>query len=212
MSTIQEIINTHTSEMVVRTELEMNRHLLEIKEKLIRDLAEKYEFDVEEALEHFAEQEVGHLVHEDKPVTKTKTKTKKAKKVKDPNEPKRPTTAYFYFMKEKRAEVSEEAKTYAAEHESLASDAAKAYEEIADDASEEELADALLHQNNTKLEFDQAAQMTKTTEITKKLGAMWQLIKNGPDAKPYDDMNSADKIRYESEKLLYSSPSSPTSD
>ena len=32
-------------------------------------------------------------------------KTKKAKKIKDPNAPKRPMTAYFLFMAEKRAEV-----------------------------------------------------------------------------------------------------------
>ena len=32
-------------------------------------------------------------------------KSKKAKKIKDPNAPKRPMTAYFLFMGEKRAEV-----------------------------------------------------------------------------------------------------------
>ena len=32
-------------------------------------------------------------------------KTKKAKKIKDPNAPKRSMTAYFLFMGEKRAEV-----------------------------------------------------------------------------------------------------------
>ena len=32
-------------------------------------------------------------------------KTKKAKKIKDPNAPKRPMTAYFLFKGEKRAEV-----------------------------------------------------------------------------------------------------------
>ena len=198
MPTIQEIINTHTSEMVVQTELEMNRHLLEIKEKLIRDLAEKYEFDVEEALKHFAEQEVGSLVPEVK-------KVKKVKKVKDPNAPKKATTAYFFFMKAKRKEVSEEVNAHADAHELLASKAAKAYEDIADDASEEELADALKLKNHTKEELELATKMTATTQITKQLGAMWQLIKDTPEALPYHELNSADKTRYESETLLYSS-------
>ena len=34
-------------------------------------------------------------------------KTKKIKKIKDPNAPKRPMTAYFLFMGEKRAEVKQ---------------------------------------------------------------------------------------------------------
>jgi hypothetical protein len=158
MSTIQEIINTHTSEMVVQTELEMNNLLLEIKEKLIRDLAEKYDFDVEDALKHFAE-EVPMVKKE-----KKEKKVKKVKKVKDPNAPKKVTTAYFFYLKEKRSEVADELKGLSSK------------------------------------------------EIVKKISVMWNLIKDTDDANPYHALNAADKTRFASEMLLYSTPSSPTSD
>ena len=155
MQTIQKIINTHTSEMVVQTELEMNNLLLEIKEKLIRDLAEKYDFDVEDALKHFAEEV---------PMVKKEKKEKKVKKVKDPNAPKKATTAYFFYLKEKRSEVADELKGLSSK------------------------------------------------EIVKKVSVMWNLIKDTDDANPYHALNTADKTRFASEMLLYSTPSSPTSD
>ena len=155
MSTIQEIINTHTSEMVVQTGLEMNNLLLETKEKLIRDLAEKYDFDVEDALKHFAEEV---------PMVKKEKKEKKVKKVKDPNAPKKATTAYFFYLKEKRSEVADELKGLSSK------------------------------------------------EIVKKVSVMWNLIKDTDDANPYHALNAADKTRFASEMLLYSTPSSPTSD
>lgn len=155
MSTIQEIINTHTSEMVVQTGLEMNNLLLVIKEKLIRDLAEKYDFDVEDALKHFAEEV---------PMVKKEKKEKKVKKVKDPNAPKKATTAYFFYLKEKRTEVADELKGLSSK------------------------------------------------EIVKKISVMWNLIKDTDDANPYHALNAADKTRFASEMLLYSTPSSPTSD
>ena len=155
MSTIQEIINTHTSEMVVQTGLEMNNLLLVIKEKLIRDLAEKYDFDVEDALKHFAEEV---------PMVKKEKKEKKVKKVKDPNAPKKVTTAYFFYLKEKRTEVADELKGLSSK------------------------------------------------EIVKKISVMWNLIKDTDDANPYHALNAADKTRFASEMLLYSTPSSPTSD
>ena len=155
MQTIQKIINTHTSEMVVQTGLEMNNLLLEIKEKLIRDLAEKYDFDVEDALKHFAEEV---------PMVKKEKKEKKVKKVKDPNAPKKATTAYFFYLKEKRSEVADELKGLSSK------------------------------------------------EIVKKVSVMWNLIKDTDDANPYHALNTADKTRFASEMLLYSTPSSPTSD
>ena len=155
MSSIQQIIDTHTSELALSTEKVMKDYLTDLKATLINILADKYEFDVDEAMTLFPEEEI-------KPEKKQKTK-KKTKKTKDPNAPKRPTTAYFFFMKAKRPEVAAE------------------YPEL------------------------------KTTEITQKLGAMWQDIKDTPDAVPYNELNSADKTRYETEMLDYSAPSSPLS-
>jgi len=52
-----------------------------------------------------------------------------------------------------------------------------------------------------------------TTEITKKLGSMWQLIKDTDESLPYHTSNSNDKKRYLSELAIYnSSPSSTLSD
>jgi hypothetical protein len=141
--------------MVVQTGLEMNNLLLEIKEKLIRDLAEKYDFDVEDALKHFAEEV---------PMVKKEKKEKKVKKVKDPNAPKKATTAYFFYLKEKRSEVADELKGLSSK------------------------------------------------EIVKKVSVMWNLIKDTDEANPYHALNAADKTRFASEMLLYSTPSSPTSD
>jgi hypothetical protein len=154
MPTIQQVIAIQNAQFVAATEKAMLEHLHEFKKSLIETLAEKFEFEVDEAMELFPVEEVT-------PVEKPKKK-KKAKKAKDPNAPKRPTTAYFFFMKDKRPEVS--------------------------------------------AEFPDL----KTTEITSKLGAMWQLIKDSPEALPYNELNSTDKTRYEAEMLLYSPPSSPT--
>ena len=159
MSTIQQIIDTHTSKMLAAMEAAMQEQLRDFKEKLIETLADKYEFDVDEAKELFPDSVAPAVVSQ----KQKKKDKKKEKKTKDPNAPKKATTAYFFFMKAKRAEVSEE--------------------------------------------FPHL----KTTEITSKLGAMWQLIKDTSEADPYKLLNSTDKTRYESELKLYTPPSSPSS-
>lgn len=160
MSTIQQIIDTHTSKMLAAMEDAMQEQLRDFKEKLIETLADKYEFDVDEAKELFPDSVAPAVVSQKQTKKDKKKDKKKEKKTKDPNAPKRATTAYFFFMKDKRAEVSQE--------------------------------------------FPHL----KTTEITSKLGAMWQLIKDTPEADPYNLLNSTDKTRYESELELYTPSSS----
>jgi len=42
-------------------------------------------------------------------------------------------------------------------------------------------------------------------EVTNRLGEMWKKIKDGPEAKPYKDLNKKDKLRYDAEQLSYMS-------
>ena len=42
-------------------------------------------------------------------------------------------------------------------------------------------------------------------EVTNRLGDMWKKIKDGPEAKPYKDLNKKDKLRYDAEQLSYMS-------
>jgi len=158
-TSIQQVIDNHNTQMAAAMEQAMQEQLRDFKKQLIETLAEKYEFDVDDAMELFPDSVVPVFTSK----KLNKKDKKKVKKTKDPNAPKRATTAYFFFMKNKRAEVT--------------------------------------------AEFPDL----KTTEITSKLGAMWQLIKDSPEAVPYNDLNYTDKTRYESEMLLYSSTSSPSS-
>jgi hypothetical protein len=41
------------------------------------------------------------------------------------------------------------------------------------------------------------------TEVKKRLGERWKAIKDTPEADPYKDLNSKDKVRYEEEMRLY---------
>lgn len=91
--------------MLADMEAGLEAHLLNVKQELIRALAEEHGFDVEEALDLFAKPDPA-VEKKAKQTTKKAKKAKKAKK--DPNAPKKPTTAYFFFMKDKRSEVSAE--------------------------------------------------------------------------------------------------------
>jgi len=42
-------------------------------------------------------------------------------------------------------------------------------------------------------------------EVSNRLGEMWKKIKDGPEAKPYKELNKKDKLRYDAEQLSYMS-------
>jgi structure-specific recognition protein 1 len=69
-------------------------------EKIIRDLAAEHGFDADEAIQKF----ITNSSHSSTSVT---LKKKKAKKVRDPNKPKRSKNAFMFFSAAKRAEIKE---------------------------------------------------------------------------------------------------------
>ncbi len=89
MTTIQESMTT-TLQL-------LNQHT----EKIIRDLAAEHGFDADEAIQKF-------LANPSPPSNEvTIKKGKKAKKVRDPNKPKRSKNAFMFFSAAKRAEIKE---------------------------------------------------------------------------------------------------------
>ena len=65
---------------------------------LVQALADKYGFDMAEAMSHIKGLDSSSVL----------TKTKKTKKTKDPNAPKRPPTAFFLFCKQFRMDHADE--------------------------------------------------------------------------------------------------------
>tara|TARA_X000000950_G_C13550151_1_gene511180 strand:+ start:119 stop:544 length:426 start_codon:yes stop_codon:yes gene_type:complete len=68
-------------------------------EKIIRDLAAEHGFDADEAIQKF--------LHPSPSTSTAIKKDKKAKKVRDPNKPKRSKNAFMFFSAAKRSEIKE---------------------------------------------------------------------------------------------------------
>ena len=89
-------------------ELALTEMIADAMTQTVAKLSEKYEFDAEEA-KLFLEFESVKIVHKRGPSPKkTEKKTKKEKKVKDPDAPKRAKSAYLLFCDSVRDEVKAE--------------------------------------------------------------------------------------------------------
>ena len=98
MSTIQQIIETNNALLLSAIEKEMQERLSLLKNELIIQLAEKYDFDPDEAMKLPA----AALPIFDSKIIKKKKKTKKKK---DPNAPVGPKNMFIHFSQAKRKEL-----------------------------------------------------------------------------------------------------------
>ncbi|KAL5727091.1 hypothetical protein ACHQM5_000323 [Ranunculus cassubicifolius] len=101
-----------------------------------------------------------------------KSKNKKAKKVKDPLKPKKSLTAFFLYMKDRRAalveekkNVSEIAKITGEEWKNMSEEARKPYEEVAKSQKEEYLKEVEVY--NQKKEEEAATRLQEEDELMK---------------------------------------------
>ena len=143
------LIKAECNKLMEKVEKEFYEKARLLQRDIIKATSKKYGFEESKALKDYGLEEV--LEEEEYGSLDDKETTTKEVKKKDPDAPKRPTTSYAYFIKEKHSEVAKEF----------------------------------------------------PTEVKKKLGEMWKGIKDTPDAKPYQDLNLKDKVRYEEEMSLY---------
>ena len=99
MSSIQQIIETNNATLLSAIETEMQERLSLLKKELILQLAEKYNFDPDEAMKLPA----ALPIFDSKTIKKKKKK--KTKKIKDPNAPVGPKNMFIHFSQAKRKEL-----------------------------------------------------------------------------------------------------------